>query len=169
MMSGTSLPRVVTLHRGHSPHDVYNTHRVKGLPVLGLLLILKKELELYKQAHKGLAAFCLLLRTAAYPAHCPQMKFNYLFRNCVYGRGTLLRKHGVFIVYISETPKPHLYWDYHADDDIRERDTGSLAMGTGGGLGGVSPGRQDIGFSPSPSIFWTPTESLREDVLLTDP
>lgn len=63
------------------------------------------------------------------------------------------------IVDISETSKPHLYWDYHADDDITERDTGSLAMGTGGGLGGVSPGRQDIGFPPSPSIFWTLTES----------
>lgn len=79
MMSGTSLPRVVTLHRGHFPHGVYNTHRVKGLPVLGLLLILKKELELYKQAHKGISSFLLTFKNCSLPCPLPTNEIQLSF------------------------------------------------------------------------------------------
>lgn len=78
------------------------------------------------------------------------------------GEGDYLENMSSQFIQFPETAKLHLYQDYHADVDITERDTVVLWSGE---QQGASPGEQDIGFPPSPSIFWTPTQSLREDVL----
>lgn len=86
-MSGTSLPRVVTLQRGHFPRVSTIHTRVEGLPVLGFLLTLKKELE---QRHKGINSFLLSFKYCSLPWPLPANEIQLFLESVSMGEGHFL-------------------------------------------------------------------------------